>query len=925
MIHTVLLILIISLVTCGYSKTPKNSLHLNQNINNLNQIKDQELLKLMLHSFLYSNNLQGAYKVSKYALELFPDSIFWLEKTAQIALWIGKYQEALFYFKKLYSKTKDKKLEDTILRLSMQLYEYDTSLKILEKRLLNGKLEYLNDYIYVVKITGEYQRGYNTLKKIKEKYKYEDEILLRTLYQLGKSLGKKESIKYLEKLITKPLANQYDYMELAQIYLYKREFKKALEVLNLGIKRLGKNEEFYKLASDIAWGLGEKHKAYKYSLELVKLKRERLVDYIRIVDYFYTEKKDFNKALTFIEKALKKYKNLYLAKTYIYIHIQNKNWKKIAKFLQTVDKDIYHKLLQDSYITYVYAHSLEKIGEYQKAITIYEKTLQSSFSIERLKSLLVLLIDLQQAKKLEYYLRKYKDIAQKNPNLWYVYSLGYLVLQDTQKAKYYLSKILKKEKDITVYLLYADLLEISGETQRAKYIKYKVWKKIKDTTPKTKEDAENYLRTAMYFAPPSKFRKLLERYKNLLNPQTYWNIRYSFLFKIEAQDKVYYLSQKYNHLKNWMKMNIALFYDDRDKQLKLIEKDFKTVPIRDRIEAAVRTGQIGLAKKLAFLGLEENPRDYLLYKWLRDLYMIYSGKFEIKAEYSSRLTVNQGIINYLYKYPLKNRDYLFIKGNFTAQESSDRNRYINVPSTDSRIDFSIKHLLDRGEFVYSFGFRKALDSFVYTKAKITYYTKDKVTISPQVYINEYADESIYLMLGGMKTGIKVDVEYLINNRTFLNVILDSSRFYSQDRTYIGYGNMIESQIYHKLRVSYPDFSFRGYTVAGIYSEKEGYKGIIENLSPIPNPVILPENFVEIGGEFSFGYDNRYLYTRTVRPFLKVGISYNTVTYFGYSGELGIGGVLTKSDNLDIGITLFRGFTGVLDQYVNLYVEYRKWF
>ncbi len=899
---------------------------INADINNLQQIEDKELLQLMLKSFLYANDLENAYKVAVYGYKLFPEDIYWLEQVARISLWTGRYKEAIKYFKKLYDLNPDRKIEDQILSLAMQIYDYDTSIQIMERRLKEGNLEYLEDYIYAIKVTGMYTRGYNTLRYIIKNFAVENETILRGLSEFSFALNKKETgIRYLNKLIEKDGATFYDFLELADAYLYKKAFYKALEVLDKGIKRFKEEEELYYLASDISWGLGDRKRAFWYSKKLIDMGKERLVDYIRVVDYLYIEKKDLDTAASFIKKALSKYKNLYLARTYLYIQINKRNWRELVSFMEDVDTYIQQKLLQNSYITYVYAYALERTGNYEKAIDIYEKSINLSFSVDKLKSLLTLLIDLQKTDKLKKLLTKYRTLAKDRYDLWYIYSLGYLTLQDTEKSRYYLAKILKRDSDVSVLLLYSDLLEISGETERAKDIKYRIWKKIKDTQPKTRTQIENYLRTAVYFVSPKKFKNLLKKYKDKLDPETYWSITYSFLFSIDAYEKVYYLARKYNYLKNWMKMTLALNNDDRILQLYLIQKYPETIPIRDRVEAAVRTGQIGLAKRLAFIGLQENPADYYLYKWLRDLYMQYSGKALLRAEYSYRLTVNQGVADFLYKYPVTNRTYISFQGKVISQKSADTDRYINIPSNDSRVSFEIKSLFDRGEAGISFGIRTALDDFAYGYGFLSIYLKDRLTLYTRIYINDYADDSVYLMIGGIKSGLLFDLEYMISNRTFLNFTASVNRFYGQDKSFIGSGYSLESQVHYKLRIAYPDFSFRGYITTGFYSEKTGNRGIIETLSPDPEPVILPEDFVEFGGEFYFGYDNRYLYTRTLRPFFKVGISYNSITYLGYSGEVGIGGVLTKSDNIDFGISFFRGFTGVLDQYINIYVEYRKWF
>ena len=305
--------------------------------------------------------------------------------------------------------------------------------------------------------------------------------------------------------------------------------------------------------------------------------------------------------------------------------------------------------------------------------------------------------------------------------------------------------------------------------------------------------------------------------------------------------------------------------------------------------------------------------------------MDYSGKFALSSEFYSGKRIQHTYFKLDYRYPLKNRIYFLVNSSFKIQNSVDTNNYINVPETDTQISLGVKYLLDRGYITIKTGIRDALRNFPFMSLTYNHYTKDRFYFETEAFFNKFADETIYLWLGGMKSGIELRPTYVLNNRTFINFQLGINKYKGQDNTDIGNGIGLYSEVYYKLRVSYPDFSFRTYISTYAFSERSGNKGAIQNLSPYTNTRFLPDDFVETGIEFSFGYDNRYLYTRTSRPFFKVGLTYNTITKVGYYGELGYGSITSKKDNLAIGIGFYRGYTGLVEEMVNLFVEYRRWF
>ena len=131
---------------------------------------DEELLKISLSIFLQSNDIKNAYKITKYALNIFPDSIYWHEQMIKIAYWNGELDDAhtsmLYLFKNKKNLSRD--FYKNLYSLSVVTGDYYTIVKLLKDEIEKGNYEKLNEYIYIsTELLGDLD---DTVKFIKKLY-----------------------------------------------------------------------------------------------------------------------------------------------------------------------------------------------------------------------------------------------------------------------------------------------------------------------------------------------------------------------------------------------------------------------------------------------------------------------------------------------------------------------------------------------------------------------------------------------------------------------------------------------------------------------------------------------------------------------------------------------------------------------------------
>jgi len=250
-------------------------------IKDVQSVRDQELLKLMLNSFLWSGDLKNAYKVAKKGVKLFPKDIFWLGKAADISLWIGKSEEAKDYYYRLYKITKEKKLRKKLIELSIELkknwkklvelYEKlgqpDKALKFLKNIYKkHKKVEYLKGMIKIQLLLGHTEQAFKNLNKLKD-------------------LGNLDT-RYVTFL----------YYMLDSLYKLKRYGQIIKDRASM------KSFDYWKILSDLAWNLRDYKNSVYASRVLITSGKGRDVDYERLIiplEKKYFERLKFHKYIWF--------------------------------------------------------------------------------------------------------------------------------------------------------------------------------------------------------------------------------------------------------------------------------------------------------------------------------------------------------------------------------------------------------------------------------------------------------------------------------------------------------------------------------------------------------------------------------------------------------------------------------------------------
>lgn len=882
-------------------------------------VYDNELLKLLVQTFLGNQDLDNAYEVAKKAVELFPNDPYWLKTFGQIAIWNKKPTEGLESYLRLYQLTKDENLKKEIFNLSLAVNRFDIAKKLIEEDFKSGKYKDLQTVYYIYYQTGDAKELISILDDLykKEKSKEILYILTSILYNLGDT---NKALIYGEKLVKEHQPSLKDIILYSNILYSVGRFKDSLEVLKSYFNKVDEEKdenlkkEYLDTLSNLAWALKDFDISIKASEKLYKMQSAHLGDFIRLYTY-YLFKGDYNLSKKYAYEGYKKYKLELLKEGYVESLFRMKEYKKIVEFIENENINYF----QSTLIFSRYINSLIKIGEKQKAIDLVIKTLEYNFKPDLLAELIYTAIDTSDQNLAELIVNNY---SKHEKQLKKEFGFLYYFLQNGKKALTLLSD-LKNSKNYSDLIVYADLLNLYGKFEEGIFMKYNLYKQLNEKIKSgqyTDLDLENYLKVAVEFLPARKYNELLDIAKNRLIPDVYQDIYNSYILSIENQNKLEYLMKRHTYtLRPWMRLNLALWMDDRYLQQELLEKYSQILPIRDRVEAFRRRGEINKAMYYGYKGLEENPDDYLLYKQQRDLIVENRPKLEIQTSYNERGQVAEVTENiYLSTYVAEGVK-LFVK--YKNSDIKTLGSGLIKVKKNQNYAIGLDKLFDDERLTMSIGILDTIDPNPYFDINYIKYLTNRLTLGLGIGFNVPADDTLYILYGGMKNRYSINLTYNITNRLTYYMNPSYNQFYSSDKVKIGTSFNLYEEIYYKLRVGYPDYTFRIYTSHGKYSEKEGNKGSIEKISQYQNPKVLPNSYNQIGVGFLFGYDNDTSLVRVWRPFLSVDSSYNDITGIGYGFSGGLGGGILKQDNLSVGFSYYKGFKGTEDKYFTVYFKY----
>ncbi len=908
------------------------------------QEKNHELYLLSYQVFLGNRNVQDAYQVAKTAVANFPKDLKWRERLARSALWSQHPRESLKQWTYLLKQSPDPKIRAEAIKhmtlAGVQLHDYP---KVILAQLT--KLETSpNDkdawrlLVDMYELQGTPEQAIPLLKAANKRYpdKFYLDLLAKLYHNMNNPNEELATLKNIDKQYgTTPDSA----LKQATVLYNQNKLKDALSTL-VKTESVAKPDDivYWRTLSDLAWLMQDNPQALAASLTLYGQGQASVDDYYRLIELM--SNRNPRQAYSLAEEGWVRF-----SQTNFFIYMLNLasqlgEWESLRDNYLALSPKTQKELSGSSSFWPGIAQMWLQLGERAKAERAILTAIDHYPSMAQYKAdYLWMLIDLQDEFSLRTYLNRWKHLIPQENILMDPFATGFLQIKEPEQAQAILDyQWPKKQSDYLWLLNYADNIELSDLAREAYTIRRYVLKQLQnllETNPTAfnQEDADLYARVAaeldngdLVDVAMSKIAQPLHNTDSGILLLT-WSVN-------EAYDNL--ANELYNvyqssivDLPPFITLNIQQMNNFHQPMQETLDRHGDQIEHSDRAEAEQQLNNGRLAAYHAYQAIDNEPLSGEARDSMHELMLAQANYIDL----GERFIQNGSILGFetLLKAAKKVTPgitlmpYLKIR----PQHSTDATDITNVPATDQTYGLNTQFQQTRGNTIIGIGYREALDNFVTAHITNTYRWTNQLTSIMKLGYNQEADESSALFVGGAKDVASIDLSYQVDDRNQLDTQFEGNRYYDQERNQLGNGFIFSGQYAYQVRFGYPDIRVTVGTSLYQYNTDNNPSG--DALTLIPAGQSPTANFYvpESSNQYTLGWEigegSRDVYTHAWRPFASGSFFYDTVSYTGYSLNLGIGGSVFGRDKLTLSADQSLNSGGVSQTDRLVAIRYRYYF
>ncbi len=354
----------------------------------------------------------------------------------------------------------------------------------------------------------------------------------------------------------------------------------------------------------------------------------------------------------------------------------------------------------------------------------------------------------------------------------------------------------------------------------------------------------------------------------------------------------------------YAEVTLALANQDLATLDRVLERQAGRVPVDSQIEANVQLGRLGAAQTLAFETQDAARTDDNLQETLQDALLFNAQAIEPRVTYQ-----RQNPLSY-FDYSLGGGVRLWdgydlnLRGAWRTQRSLDQAQLSGVPAADQRGELSLGYRGQHVRWRLGVGRRDGLASMTTARFTGEWLAGNRLSFTTLAGINQQADESAPLRVGGAKDVLGLGANYNLSLREFAGGRIEYSRFRGQDGSALGHGLVYDLEAGYRIRTAYPDYTVRLVGTHASYDARGGtLSSKLASLVPAGDGATpgfyMPQGFTQVGATFGFGTQLLDDYTGKWRPFAEIGLLHDTRAGQNFRAQLGVAGKVFGSDHLSM--------------------------
>lgn len=870
--------------------------------------------------FVMNANIRFAYRIANAAVNHDPGNIAWREKLAQSALWAGNAEVALdqwMYFIAHHYETK--KYMSQALTLAKQVNNFDAQATIYQLLLKESPHDkaLLLEYAQVMQKQGFPNRASKMLRAIPNSDV--DPQFLEQLIAISKGTDHpKAELQYLQKLTAIDRHAVKPRLEEADILFSQGDLENAFKLYQDVSSQIKPDDtNFWRGYADLALLTANSQEAI---IAFKTLMHQGTIDVGSALQL--VELQQFNgqkeEALSDARQGFQRFPNdIRFPKQILSLGTDLNKWEEMKHFLDSLPAPMLTELKNTPNYAVLIAITNRHVGLVVEAFQAWKRILDRWPNLTTVQNnYLWYLIDYHELRQLEFLISRSRHVFGLKPELWEAFSNALTNIGDYQGAL----TIMKQHRELVnkhydMLLNIVDLFEQNNRSYEAHYLKRRaLYLLLNEVAPHpeklTLKQTLAYAEFVRAFAPASMVYDVMVKLgeKLFVNPTIDEQI-IAWALESENYDLARFMIRTHEvaniHTPPWMSLTLALEEGDRDLMEYLLFNSPKILPYRDRVTAAVETGNIRLAQEYAYIGLADHPFDHLMYDLFKETMLPWSNNFTAEiadetwgnvsgplAKASARLfvTPSLSITPYVRTWSPRTNDKFIIAW---------------TPSIDETAGIIARKYLQNGWIELNVAERRSLAQVYPIVAKWhrdnTFIPRLNSELTLSYHVR--ADETTALILGGMKNEINLSLDYAYKSRDSYDAEIGAMRFYGQDGFYLGSGTALRAHWQHKFFISYPDWNINFYYDWLDYHTRDGVVPVLlQKIIPLSfeDPVAsfyMPLSDLDGALTFGFGQQYKKQYTQTLKPFAEVGMLYSRLFKWGKIIEGGIATSLFGRDHL----------------------------
>lgn len=923
---------------------------------------DDRIYTLGYEAFVGSHELDDAYRVAESAVRQAPQNAAWRRRLAQVAEWSGRPEQAIVHWRWLVERREGdpKELREAaqaLLRLAPGLFDDRALLVGLAYEVSRNPHDahQLQALIAAYERIGEPEEGIALLQRLVRTNPLRE--LMQALADLSERAAKPElTITTLKQMNTRFGVERDRAMKLAALFIARGAVTEAYAELKAARTVVSADDTaFWRTFGSLAQRMQEDSAAREAYSRLVALENASLADFDALIGLLANF--DPLQAGDLSMRAARRFNSWTHVMTALDFYDQAKSAERSGGVFAEIRARRDHPWLDlaesDTRFLSLRASYWRNQGKIREALADYQRWFAlAPDDTEAREAILWIVIDSHNGTALKSLLASHETEWAQDKRLHDALGAAWLTFSAPRVAlERYLTPNLPAHRDDFLWLMnYADALEQDQQADLAWRLRQKLWRERKQVRSGEQEEAANTgipanllrearARLAISQTPGDKSMAALRELLRLDRSAQAKPGAVSdelLLAWLMAQDQPEtarsYLwsryAQKFSE-PQWATLALALANGDTTMAADLLERRTSALPRYDAVTAAQTIGAQGLAATLAFESQDLQRDDEPLQLQLSEALLDQASKPEVDFESRRYDKWLEREVRLRYETPLTPSLRMSMD---LGEISRHAKQTLNNAPDERYANLAFIHRDGTRETRLAFGYRDAFASWVPVSLSQTLFATGTWELTLLLGWRQVATEGLALRALGWRNSIGLEGGYRLSADDRLSLGAQSARYYTQNGIGLGRGTRVEGAWSHSLRREQPEssaelfWSYNGFKARDAFSDSPELADVASQIAGDDTDAervasLMPRGFVQYGARLTYGEGLDGRYSRALRPYASLALTYSTDSGLGYSLAAGFAGSVLGGDRLAAGISSEKNGSSSTPQNTTVGIRY----